>query len=170
MNFDWKSTLSAVAPLIGGSLAGPMGAAGVKLALSAFGIEPADNPADNEVMLEQKIANATPAEMLALKKADQDFKAQMKQLDIDIIKISQVDRGNARAREIAVGGKTTPLMAWFIVAVGFSFLAVILFQPVVVDKILLGTIIGLIIGEMRQVTAYYYGSSSGQDYRPSNDK
>ena len=108
--------------------------------------------------------------MLALKKADQDFKAQMKQLDIDIIKISQVDRGNARAREIAVGGKTTPLMAWFIVAVGFSFLAVILFQPVVVDKILLGTIIGLIIGEMRQVTAYYYGSSSGQDYRPSKDK
>jgi len=162
---DWKSVISKVAPIIGGSLGGPMGALGVSAALKVFGIKSSADPQDNERILEEAIKVATPEQLLALKNADHQFKLSMRKLGLDEKKLHIDDTQNARQRQISVGGITTPIMAWAILLGGFTFLGVIMYNKVVIDDMLLGTIIGLIIGEIRQVTAYFFGSSSGQDFK-----
>ena len=167
MSFDWKGVVSKVAPMIGASLGGPMGAMGVSAALTALGIEPAPNSEDNERLLEETLQTASPDQLLALRTADNKFKISMKKLGLNEKQMGFDDVANARQRETNVGGNTTPMMGWTLVLGGFGFLGIILFNPVVVDKILLGTIIGMLISEIRQVTAYYFGSSSGQDFKTS---
>ena len=164
MSFDWKSTLSTIAPLIGGSIGGPMGAVGVSAALKAFGIEPSKDPQDNETLLKETMKSATPADMLLLKQADQQFEKDMAELGLKREQMHQADRGSARQREATVGGNTTPVMAWVIIVGGFSFLAATMFLEMKADPLTQGTVLGLVIGEIRQVTAYYFGSSSGQDF------
>ena len=100
MDFDWKSIVKTVAPVLGTALGGPMGGLAARtIAGAVLGDETA-----SEDQIAQAVAAASPEQLLALKKADQDFQLRMKELEVDIVRIDQQDRGSARDREALFSG------------------------------------------------------------------
>ena len=93
MNFT--ELLKTVAPWIGTALAGPLGGMAATAAANALGLS--DKTAD---ALKAALTGATPEQMLALKRADQDFAIQMQSLGFkqisDLEAIAAGDRKDAR--------------------------------------------------------------------------
>lgn len=114
---DFTQIIKTVAPWIGTALGGPLGGLAVEAASNALGLS--DKTTDS---LKAAIAGATPDQMLALKKADQDFQIQMQALGFkqvtDLENIDAADRKDARDME-----KTTrsimPAVLSVIVTAGF---------------------------------------------------
>lgn len=92
MNFDWKNIVKAVAPTIGTALGGPLAGLGIK-ALSEALLGKEDG---TEAEVAAAVAGANPEQLMAMKKADQDFAIKMKELDIDLDKAFIADTSDAR--------------------------------------------------------------------------
>ncbi len=116
--------------------------------------------------LQAALAGANPDQLLALKKADQDFAIQMQAMGFkqitDLEKINADDRANARAREMAVKDKTPMVLAGAITVGFFGLLAVMIFHIIPPDnKEVLDIMIGSLGTAWISVVTYYFGSSSG---------
>src|SRR5574340_1365471 len=158
-NFDWKSLVEQVAPTIATALGGPLAG----MATQALSTALLGKPDGTHEELSAALAGATPDQLLALKKADQDFAAKMKELDIDILKINAGDRDSARKREEVIKDWTPRILAYAII-VGFMVTSAgVLSGYAKVDSVLAGTIIGYISAKAELVLTYYFGSSSGSD-------
>ena len=80
MDFDWKSIVRTVAPVLGTAIGGPLGGLATRtIAGALLGDENA-----TEDQIAAAVQSASPDQLLALKKADEEFKVRMKELDIDI--------------------------------------------------------------------------------------
>ena len=145
---DWKKILGTVAPGLATALGGPLAGLAVQAIGSAFGIE---SPTPDSV--EAAVRNATPEQLLVLKKADQDFKVNMRKLDVDLERIAAQDRGSARQSYSTTKDRMVPTLAMVIVGV--------LFFKVTVDAALAGALIGYLSAKAEQVVAFYFGSSAG---------
>src|SRR5262249_19065154 len=113
----------------------------------------------------------------ALRGADQRHAEILGQQGLDLAKINAdyaeasaavaaVDRDSARRREGAVGGWTTPLLAWLVISASIGVSVAVVTGVVTKDPAhatLVGTVIGSFISEAKQVLAYYFGSSAGSD-------
>lgn len=92
---DWTAIVKTVAPWIGTALVGPLGGMAVTAAANALGV-----PEKTADAIKQALAGVTPEQMLALKKADQDFSVQMQQMGFkqitDLEAIAAGDRKDAR--------------------------------------------------------------------------
>lgn len=92
---DITSILKTVAPWIGTALLGPLGGLAVDAAANALGVSEKTVDA-----VKQAISGANPEQMLALKKADQEFSLQMQALGFkqiaDLEAIAAGDRKDAR--------------------------------------------------------------------------
>ena len=92
---DWTGLIKIVAPWIGTALGGPLGGMAVEAAANALGVS--DKTAD---AVKAAISGATPEQLQALKKADQDFALQMQALDFkniaDLEALAAADRKDAR--------------------------------------------------------------------------
>jgi hypothetical protein len=97
---DWQAIIKTVAPWIGTAVAGPLGGMAMEAAANALGV-----PEKTSAALKQALAGVTPDQMLALKKADQDFAIQMQTLGFknvsDLEAIAAGDRKDARGMQIA---------------------------------------------------------------------
>lgn len=159
MAFDWKALVRTVAPSIGTALGGPVGG----LAVQAISTALLGKPDGSEEDVAAALAGATPENLLALKKADQDFTARMKELDIDLERIAAGDRDSARQREVNAHDSLTPRILACIVTVGFFSTLFYLLKNGVpaegrdVALVLLGSLGTAWTG----ICAYYYGSSAG---------
>ena len=73
-----KNLVGAVAPTLGSALGGPLGgqAATVIAGVLGCGTKPKE--------IEKAMAVATPEQLAEVKKAELEFEAQMKELDVDI--------------------------------------------------------------------------------------
>lgn len=85
-------TLGVIAPGIATALGGPL--AGQAVSVLSKTLLGHDKGTHDEV--DAAIASATPEQLLLLKKADQDFAVQMKQIGVDVKRIAVDDRKNAR--------------------------------------------------------------------------
>jgi len=85
-----KNIVGAVAPTLGTALGGPMGGMAANMIADVLGVP------NNPKSIEKAIAEATPEQMLELKKAEQAFEVQMKELDVDIFKLETQDAQDAR--------------------------------------------------------------------------
>ena len=85
-----------VAPTIATAVGGPLAGMATRAISEAL----LGKPDGTEEELAQAAANATPEQLLALKKAEQDFAVRMRELDIDLERIANEDRNSARDREI----------------------------------------------------------------------
>jgi hypothetical protein len=112
------------------------------------------------------IQGATPEQLLALKKADQDFKLQMEALGFkhveELERISADDRASARAREMAVKDSTPRVLAYLVAGGFFGLLTTLVFHPLPeagkdAALLLLGALSTAFVG----IIQYYYGSSAG---------
>lgn len=153
-----KVVLSTVAPTMASAAGGPLAGIMTQKLITALGLSPDAQKHD----IEAAILSATPEQLLALKKMEQDFMKDMKALDIDIMKLHAGDRASARDREVKTGDSWTPrilaaLIMILYIAVQWFLLHEIIDQSMreIVMRSLgtLDAAIGLVLG-------YYFGSSS----------
>ena len=78
MDLDIKAILKSAAPMLGAAIGGPFGGMAAKFAVEALG-NPDAKPEDLPALL----ASATPEQIAAVKKADQDFQVRMRELGFD---------------------------------------------------------------------------------------
>lgn len=163
MAFDWKKIVSAVAPTLGTALGGPLGG----LALSTLSNALLGKPDGSASEIEAAMAAAGPDALLKVREADNAFATRMRELDIDLEKVHQADRADARGREAKTGDRLTPRLLASVIVGGF--LAMVWYvlsgqvqalkDPVAAG--LIGTLIGYVSAKADQVVSYYFGSSAG---------
>lgn len=149
--------LETVAPTIATALGGPVAGMAVRaLSVALIGHE---NGTMEDVAA--ALTAATPDQMANIKKIDNDFKVQMRQLDIDLVRIAEEDRSSARDMQMSVKSHLVPALAIIIIS---SFVGVTigtLLGYTKIDSVLAGTLIGYLSAKAEQVVAFYFGSSNG---------
>jgi hypothetical protein len=156
MAFDWKSTLAAVAPVLGTAFGGPLGGVAANAIAAALGVSSTD-----EQELAAAMQKATPDQLLALKTAENQFKLDMKKLDLRPEELEVEDRTSARSAYAATKDYMVPGLAALIVTAFVVVVGGVLFGHVAVDGALAGTLIGYLSAKAEQVLAFYFGSSKG---------
>ena len=147
-----------VAPSIASAVGGPLAGMATRAISEAL----LGKPDGTEAELAEAAARATPEQLLALKQAEQDFAVRMRELDIDLERISQADRASARDREVKTGDWTPRLLAAS-VTVGFFGVLGYMIQYGLPQQggeallVMLGTL-GTAWGA---IVSYYFGSSAG---------
>ena len=153
------SIVRTVAPTIASAVGGPLAGMAVRTISDAL----LGKPDGTEEELAQAALAATPEQLLALKKAEQDFIVQMRELDIDLERIGNQDRDSARNREIKLKDVTPKVLAAIITVGYFGVLFWMLNYGLPVNGgseamlVMLGTL-GTAWGG---IVAYYFGSSAG---------
>jgi hypothetical protein len=166
MAFDWRALVKSVAPSIGTALGGPLGGvAGLALA-KVLGVP--DASAGDDTALAAAVQGATPDQLLALKKADQDFQIQMTELGFKdqeaIAAINAGDRASARDREVATKDWTPKALAISITIGFFGLLYYLLrHEPPQGSRDILNIMLGSLGAAWMGVVTYYFGSSAGSD-------
>jgi hypothetical protein len=157
MAFDWKSLVASVAPSIATALGGPLAGMAIKAVGDAIGLS-----APTEDTVSAALANATPDQLAAIKKADQDFAVKMESLGIDLERIQAADRDSARKMQINMRSSIVPMLSCLIVFMTIGCEAWLLFsgQKPVIDDIVLGRIMGTLDAALLIVLNFYFGSSS----------
>lgn len=156
--------LATFAPTIASALGGPLAGVAVSSLEKVFGVDPAATAVSKQAQIEQSLQSATPDQIIALQKAEQDFKAQMKSLGVQEEQLQYQDTANARAREISVRDRTPAILAGAVVLMTFALEGSLLMgwhQPAQVSGEILGRILGTLDSATLLVLSYYFGSSAG---------
>jgi len=148
-----------VAPSIASAVGGPLAGMATKAISEAL----LGKPDGTEDELAAAAARATPDQLLALKKAENEFMLQMRELDIDLERISNEDRDSARNREIKTRDLTPKILAGFITAGYFGVLFYMLTHglPTTGGSEAMLVMLGTLGTAWGGVVAYYFGSSAG---------
>jgi hypothetical protein len=150
--------LGQVAPTIATALGGPLAGMAVKtLSNVLLGHE---NGSEEDV--QAALASASPDQLATLKKIDADFKAHMKELDIDLERIAAGDRDSARQMQRETKDWTPKALAFFITFGFFGALIWIMVFgiPQTGTEVLL-MMLGSLSTSWTGVVQFYYGSSAG---------
>lgn len=156
---DWKSLIATVAPWIGTALGGPLGGMAVEAAANALGIQEKTTDA-----LKSALAGVTPDQMLALKKADQDFALRMKELGFkqvtDLEALAVADRDSARKMQMSTQSMVPAALTWLIIA-GFTTVMVLLFLKDVpsANRDIIVYMVGQLSGFTGAVVAFWFGTT-----------
>jgi len=148
--------VGSVAPTLGAALGGPLGGMAGDVISKVLGVE--NNPAS----LEKAIAQATPEQLMEIKKAEIEYEAKMKELDVDIYKIEAEEKKDARkhfskdwtARIIGIA-----MVGGFL---GYIFL-VTLQPPEQNSEALINLVLGYLGGLASAVISFYFGASNKQE-------
>jgi hypothetical protein len=164
MAFDWKALVKSIAPTIGTALGGPLGGVAGLALTKALGVS--DDTAKDENAMAAAVQGASPDQLLALKKADQDFAVQMQKLGFENIEalenIAAGDRANAREREIKTRDWTPKALAISITLGFFGMLYYLLrHEPPAGSRDILNIMLGSLGSAWIGVVTYYFGSSAG---------
>jgi Fe2+ transport system protein B len=151
-----KNIIGAVAPTLGTAISGPLGGMAMGKIAEVLGVS------NDQKSVQQAIQNATPEQMMELKKAEQEFETQMKKLDVDVFKLETQDKQNARsmfskdwtARVIGVA-----IIGGFL---GYIFL-VTLQPPEQNSEALINLVLGYLGGLASAIISFYFGASNTSD-------
>jgi hypothetical protein len=148
-----------VAPSIASAVGGPLAGMATRAISEAL----LGKPDGTEQELENAVASATPEQLLALKKAEQEFAVKMRELDIDLERISNEDRDSARSREVSLRDWTPRVLAGLITVGYFGVLFWMLRfgLPNTGSSEALLVMLGALGTAWGGVVAYYFGSSAG---------
>lgn len=157
---DWKALVKNIAPTIGTALGGPAAGMAVKyLATELLG-----NPDASEADVAAHFENASPDQMLAVKKLDQAFAQKMAELNIDVFKLEVQDRQSARELAKFNIWPQVILSAIFILGYFGIMAGLIYFYDVQInDRVfgILNTVIGILTAAIPQILQFWFGSSLG---------
>lgn len=145
--------IGSVAPTLGTALGGPLGGMAGDVISKILGVD--NNPAS----LEKAIAAATPEQLMEIKKAEKEFEAKMKELDVDLYKLETQEKQDARktfskdwtARIIGIA-----MVGGFL---GYIFL-VTLQPPEQNSEALINLVLGYLGGLASAVISFYFGASN----------
>ena len=151
-----KNVVGAVAPTLGTALGGPMGGMAANMIAEVLGVP------NTPKAIEKAIQDATPEQMLELKKAEQDFEVQMKELDVDVFKLETQDKQDARGKF----GKDWTARIMGIATVGgfLGYIFMVTIQPPEQNsEALINLVLGYLGGLASAVISFYFGASHKQD-------
>ena len=118
--------------------------------------------AATESELEAALATATPAQLLALKKADLDFQLALRVLSVEAEKVHASDRDSARRRQQAMEDWTPSILGALIILGFFGVLGAMLAHVLPEGR---ETEFSIMLGALATMTAavvnYFFGSSAG---------
>ena len=148
-----KNIVGSLAPTLGSALGGPVGGMAANLVAEVLGCDPSPKK------IEQAIHNASPEQLLALKNAEMEFEAQMKQMDVDVFALETQDIQNARS---TFSKDWTPRFLGSVTVLGFmGYIFLITIYPVNenADDVV-NLILGYFSGIASAVISFYFGASN----------
>ena len=151
-----KNVVGNLAPTLGSALGGPMGGMAGNLVAEVLGCDPEPKK------IEQAIQNATPEQLMELKKAEKDFEIKMKELEVDIFAMETADIQDARK---AFAKDWTPRIFGLAALFGFmGYIFLVTVQPPdansdTIDSLVLGYLGGLVSG----IASFYFGASNKEN-------
>ena len=151
-----KNVVGTLAPTIGSALGGPMGNMAANVIADVLGVKPEPKA------LQQAVQNATPEQLAEIKKAELEFEAQMKELDVDIFALETADKQDARQKFSK--DWTTRVMGIAVLGgcLGYIFL-VTLQPPEQNSEALINLVLGYLGGLASAVISFYFGASNSGD-------
>ena len=151
-----KNIVGAVAPTLGTALGGPMGGMAANMISEVLGVP------NDQKSIQKAIQNATPEQILELKKAEQQFEVQMKELDVDVFKLETQDKQNARS--MFSKDWTARIIGLFTIGgfLGYIFL-VTLQPPEQNSEALINLVLGYLGGLASAIISFYFGASHTPD-------
>ena len=151
-----KNLVGAVAPTLGSALAGPLGGQAATIISDVLGC--GTKPKD----IEKAISEASPEQLAEIKKAELEFEAQMKELDVDIFALETADKQDARR---AFGKDWTPRIMGIAVVGGFmGYIFLVTLQPPEQNsEALINLVLGYLGGLASAVVSFYFGASNKKD-------
>ena len=150
-----KNVVGSIAPSLGSALGGPLGGMATKVICETLGCK--SDPKSIDAAIQQ----ATPEQLLQLKKAEKDFELRMKELDVDIFELETEDKQDARGRFSK--DWTARIMGLAVLGgfLGYIFL-VTLQPPEQNSEALINLVLGYLGGLASAVISFYFGASNTQ--------
>jgi Fe2+ transport system protein B len=151
-----KSILGTLAPTLGAAIGGPIGGQAGQILSSVLGV------ANNTKSIEQAMNNLTAEQMAELKIAEQDFKVQMKELEVDVFELEVNDKQDARQK---FSKDWTPRILGTITLTGFfSYIFLVTIQPPdSTSDTIVSLVLGYLGGLASAVISFYFGASNTPD-------
>lgn len=150
---NWKETLAAVAPTLASALGGPLAGSVVSvIGNKLLGVEDA-----TESQIAEAIKKASPEQLVALQKINNQYEIDMKSLDV---------QNTEGARNLAIKTSMAPQVTLStIYTVGYFGLMAALLSgkvsiPVDIDDMVM-TLLGIMTAAQAQIMNFWFGSSSG---------
>lgn len=172
LNMDkWKEIICGIAPTLATALGGPLAGTAVKY----LGDKLLGNESCDEEDIENFILQANPEDLYRVKQLDNDFKVEMKKLDIDVMALS-VDNTKS-AREMAKINMWPQISLSILFVVGYFAILIMMFvdfiSPSETMKDPLLILLGVMTREMPTIMQFWFGSSFGSKKKTeklTNDK
>ena len=153
-----KNLVGTVAPTLGQAIGGPMGGMAANMIADVLGCK------NDPKSIQQAMDNATPEQMLELKKAEADFEIKMKELEVDVFKLEVQDTQNARS---TFSKDWTARIIGIAVIGGFmGYIFLVTIQPPEQNsEALINLVLGYLVGLASAIISFYFGASN----TPSKD-
>lgn len=151
-----KNLVGAIAPTIGTALGGPLGGAAMQTISAVLGVEPEPKK------IAAAMSQATPEQLAEIKKAELDFEARMKELDVDVFRLETQDIQHARE---AHRGDWTPraiALACVLFFGGYIF-SVTFMPPEANSEAVINLVLGYLGGVVSAIVSFYFGASQNKD-------
>jgi len=148
-----KNLIGSVAPTLGTALGGPMGGMAANMIADVLGCK--NEPKE----IQKAINNATPEQMLELKKAEADFEVKMKELEVDVFKLETADIQDARGK---FSKDWTARIIGVLVVGGFmGYIFLVTIQPPEQNsEALINLVLGYLGGLASAIISFYFGASN----------
>jgi uncharacterized membrane protein YeaQ/YmgE (transglycosylase-associated protein family) len=151
-----KGVVGAVAPTLGTALGGPLGGAAASMIADALGCD------NNPKAIEKAVQSATPEQLAQIKKAELDFEAKMKELDVDLFALETQDKQDARKH--FAKDWTAKLIGLIMVVFFCSYIAMVTLMPPEQNSMeLINLVLGYLGGLVSAVISFYFGASQKQE-------
>lgn len=156
---DLSQVLKVVAPWIATALTGPLGGLAVEAAGSALGLSDKTTGA-----LKTAVSGATPEQLLALKKADQDFALQMQGLGFKSLEAMEaIAAGDRKDARDLLKATRSPVPAWLSAIVTLGYFGVLIGMMTgdlkVSDSQALLIMLGSLSTAWGMVMAFWFGTT-----------
>lgn len=151
-----KNLVGTVAPTLGQAIGGPMGGMAANMIADVLGCK------NDPKSIQQAMDNATPEQMLELKKAEADFQVKMKELEVDVFKLETEDIQDARK---AFSKDWTSRIVGILIIVGFLgyIFTVTLMPPDQNSDTIVSLVLGYLGGLASAIISFYFGASQSND-------
>ena len=151
-----KNLVGSVAPTLGAALGGPLGGMASQVICDVLGCQ------NNQKSIQNAINSATPEQMLQLKKAEQQFEVQMKELDVDVFNLEVEDKKDARGKFSR--DWTARIMGIATVGGFLGYIFLVTIQPPEQNsEALINLVLGYLGGLASAVISFYFGASNTSD-------
>jgi hypothetical protein len=162
-----KQILGVVAPALGTALGGPLG--GIAARTLATVLLGKTGASDAEIS--NAITTASPDQLLAIKKAEIDFQQRMRELDVDLEKISAADRDSARKMQMQTNSVIVPILSMTIVCSWVFIQYYLLTHTIEIEmrEIIMRTL-GTLDAALGLVLSFFFGSSASSKMKDETIK